>query len=83
MDFLLLDRREPDRGADHDREERDEERDQHLRQQAKAEPDQEQWRDRDLGIACDETRSGSTERENAGHMKMARASGTPTTMLKR
>ncbi len=36
-----------------------------------------------FGMACDETRSGSTERENAGHMKMASASGTPTTMLSR
>ena len=36
-----------------------------------------------FGMACDEMRSGSTEREKAGHMKMASASGTPTTMLSR
>ena len=34
-----------------------------------------------FGMACDETRSGSTERENAGHTKMASASGTPSAML--
>ena len=32
-----------------------------------------------FGIACDDIRSGSTVRENAGHMKMPRASGTPMT----
>src|SRR5262249_60703287 len=34
-----------------------------------------------FGMACDETRSGRTERENVGHMKIASASGIPTTML--
>ena len=34
-------------------------------------------------MACDEISSGSTVRENAGHMKMPNASGTPTTMLAR
>jgi len=34
-----------------------------------------------FGMACDETRSGRIERENAGHRKIASASGIPTTML--
>ncbi len=34
-----------------------------------------------FGIACDETRSGRTERENVGDRKIASASGIPTTML--
>src|SRR5262249_9361170 len=34
-----------------------------------------------LGIACEEISSGSTVRENDGHMKMPNASGTPIAML--
>lgn len=34
-----------------------------------------------FGMACDETRSGRMERENAGERKIASASGIPTTML--
>ena len=36
-----------------------------------------------FGMAWDEINSGSTMRENAGHMKMPNASGTPMTMLVR
>jgi len=32
-------------------------------------------------MACEETRSGKMERENAGHTKIASASGIPTMML--
>ena len=34
-----------------------------------------------FGMACEETSSGKIERENAGHRKIASASGIPTTML--
>ena len=36
-----------------------------------------------LGMACDDTRSGITERENGGQRKIASANGMPMTMLSR